>query len=286
MKNIIKFIIAIAIAFNLSSCLKDKDLIGPDADGAISNIIEFGNVSAPTTGVTSTIPGYSLAFDIAPTGTLELKVQSVGAEKATEDIKVSVALNNGLLAKFNEENEEHYEPLPSSQYALGSMEATIKKGERTAIIPIALKPDQFTFDKPYALGFTITSSSAGQISANFSNIVINIGAKNPYDGTYDYSTSAITSLAPNKKSTVKLVTVGPNRVKLSPGLLATYSNEVFYNIDPATMAVTVECPSLGVQTPQDTRSKYDPATKTLKVYWKQGNGGRTFEETFVYIGPR
>ena len=53
--------------------------------------------------------------------------------------------------------------------------------------------------------------------------------------------------------------------------------------DPLTNAVTVTCPSLGVQTPQDTRSKWDPATKTMTVFWKQGNGGRTFEEKLVYL---
>ncbi|MGE8422876.1 MAG: DUF7015 domain-containing protein [Sphingobacterium siyangense] len=33
-------------------------------------------------------------------------------------------------------------------------------------------------------------------------------------------------------------------------------------------------------------SKYDPATKTLTVNWTSNGGGRTFEEKFVYTGPR
>jgi len=73
---------------------------------------------------------------------------------------------------------------------------------------------------------------------------------------------------------------------MSPGLLDTYSNAVSYTVDPLTNAVTVTCPSLGVQTPQDTRSKWDPATKTMTVFWKQGNGGRTFEEKMVYLRSR
>lgn len=292
MKNIIKTILAAAILLNTTSCLKDDELIGPDAPGAITNIVEFGNVSTPISGVTSPLPVYSLAYDIVPSATLDLPIKVVGAEAATSDTKVVIELNNALVGRYNDylnedpENEIEYAVLPSERYAVTTTEVTIKKGERVATIPVQFKPSLFTFDKDYAIGFTIKSASNGEVSGNFGNIVINVAAKNPYDGTYNYRTSANTSLVPNANKTVQLVTVGPNRVKLSPGLLGTYSNEVYYNVDPITNMVTVECPSLGVQTPQDTRSKWDPATKTLKVYWKQGNGGRTFEETFTYTGSR
>ncbi|UXD68313.1 DUF1735 domain-containing protein [Sphingobacterium faecium] len=287
MKKILKYI-SLALVFPLifSSCLKDKELIGPDADGSIANIIEFGDVSIPVSAETSSIPLYSLAYDIAPTGVLNLKLKCVGAKKAESDIKVVIALNNSLIEKYNEENETEYAELSPSLYSLSSTEVTIKKGEREAVIPINLKPDQFTFDEDYAIGLTIKSVSAGVISGNFGNIILNLGAKNFFDGVYKYTTSASTSLVPNANKTVKLVTVGSNKGSLDPGLLGTYSNEVVYTIDAATNQITVACPSLGVQTPQDIRSVYDPATKTLKVYWKQAGGGRTFEETFVYTGPR
>ena len=287
MKKIIKYItIALILPLITTSCLKDNELIGPDADGAVDNVIEFGNLAAPASDVTSSIPLYALSFDMDPDGVLNLVLKCVGAKPATTDIKVNISIDNSLLTKYNEENETKYVALPTSQYSLPSSEVTIKSGEREAIIPLNLKPSLFTFEKDYALGFKIASVSSGVISGNFGQIVTAISGKNPYDGSFNYTTSSITSLVPNANKSVKLVTVGANRVKLSPGLLGTYSNEVYYNIDPATNHVTVECPSLGVQTPQDTRSKWDPATKTMTVYWKQGNGGRTFEEVFTYTGPR
>lgn len=287
MKNIFKKIaLALIIPIIFSSCLKDKELIGPDADGAIDNIIEFGNVAPIVSPTNSIIPLYSTAFDIAPSGELNLKIKCVGAKPALSDIKVQFQIDNTLLNKYNEFNDEEYYPLPTDQYSLPTNEIIIKKGEREVNVTLGLKPSLFTFDHDYALGFKITSVSSGIISGNFGNIVIAISPKNAYDGVYKYKTSAATSLVPNANLQVELVTVGTNRVKLSPGLLGTYSNEVYYNIDPITNQVTVECPTLGVQTPQDTRSKWDPVTKEMKVYWKQGNGGRTFEETFIYQGPR
>jgi hypothetical protein len=68
--------------------------------------------------------------------------------------------------------------------------------------------------------------------------------------------------------------------------LGTYSNAVSYDINPTTNAITVTCPSLGVQTPQDTRSKYDPATKTMTVFWKRRSGSAKFEEKLVYKRSR
>lgn len=287
MKKIIKYItIALILPLITTSCLKDKELIGPDADGAVDNIIEFGNLAAPASDVTSSIPLYALSFDMDPEGVLNLVLKCVGAKPATTDIKVNISIDNSLLNKYNEENETEYVALPTSQYSLPSSEVTIKSGEREAIIPLNLKPDQFTFDEDYALGFKISSVSSGVISGNFGQIVAAISGKNPYDGSYTLTTSANTSLVPSATKSVKLVTVGANRLKLSPGLLGTYSNEVYYTVNPSTNHVTVECPSLGVQTPQDTRSNWNPTTKVLTVYWKQGNGGRTFEETFTYTGPR
>jgi len=286
MKKNIKSIFALFMVLSLSSCLKDNELIGPDADGAVDNIIEFGNLAAPVSGVTSSIPLFSLSYDLDPEAVLNLKLKCVGASKAKSDITVRIELDNSLLGVYNEENDVELTALPSSSYSLTATEVVIKAGEREAIIPLNLRPNTFTFDHDYALGFKISNVSSGEISGNFGSVIYNISGKNPYDGVYNYRTSAITSLVPNANKTVSLITVGANRVQLSPGLLGTYSNEVYYNIDPSTNAVTVECPSLGVQTPQDTRSKWDPSTKTLTVFWKQGNGGRTFEETFTFQSSR
>ena len=309
MKKIINLFFFGLLTVGLSSCLKDKSLTLPDADGAIKNVIEFANPDFISSPVSSKYPVFVKSFDIAPTGNLTLTVNYAGVEAAPTDINIVVALDPAILTAYNSKivkdardaaielgedpddaeddvHEELFEALDPSLYTLGNLNLVIPSGQRTATLDLGLKPDQFSFTKNTALAFKIVSASTGVVSGNFGSIIVKIGAKNSYDGTYTYTTSAITSLVPNANKTVTLVTSSSTTVSLSPGLLGTYSNQVLYTIDKATNAVTVTCPSLGVQTPQDTRSKYDPATKTMLVFWKQGNGNRTFEEKFVFKGPR
>ena len=307
MKKILNLLIAGLLVSSLSSCLKDETMIGPDSPGAINSIVEFKNPDFIASPVDRINPVYVKSFDVAPEATGTLQVNYAGSEVAPQDITVKVSLAPELIANYNaktiadarraaiaagtdpaaaEASAFKYTAMPSNLYTVGTMDVVIPKGKRTADITYKVKPDQFNFSVNYALAFKIESASAGAVSGNFGTVILAIGGKNKYDGTFTYKTSANTDLVPNANKSVTLVTQSANSVKLVPGLLATYSNEVIYTVNPTTNAVTVTCVSLGVQEPQDTRSKWDPATKTMTVFWKQGNGGRTFEETFIYKGSR
>lgn len=267
----------------MSGCLKDKVNLDPELS---NNVIEFKNVATIVSPITAKLPLYILAFDKAGDLPIPITVSYSGPEaSAPNDITVTLAVDNALVTAYNTDQSTAYEALPSALFT-PVLSLVIPKGQRTATANFVLKTALFDLSKLYALGLKITQTSSGVISKNFSSIVINTIAKNKYDGTYKYTTSANTSLQPNKNTTTVLETVGENRIQMKPGLLDTYSNLCFYNIDPVTNQITVECPSLRVQEPQDLRSKYNPATKTLTVFWKQGNGGRTFEEVMVYTGPR
>lgn len=206
---------------------------------------------------------------------------------APQDITIELEYDQSLIDAYNEENETEYVLPPSSMYSLvNGMTVVIPKGQRQAFFQINVTPSDFLGGE-YAFPVKIKSvSPQTTLNSLRPEVLMIFGTKNEYDGKYSYVTSANTSLRPNSNTTCELHTAGATRLKLIPGLLAYYSNEVYYTIDPITNWITVECPSLGVQTPQDPRSVYDPATRVLKVYWKQGNGGRTFEETLTYQGPR
>lgn len=283
MKSIYKIFTLFLFVSGLVSCLKDdSSILKPEL---VKNVVEFGSPAGLESKPLTPIRFYIKSFAISPSDTLVIPVNYAGPNNAPTDIKVTYVVKNSLIDSFNLGEDYDFYPLNPSIYTLPES-ATIKAGTKTTYIKIPVKIDQIDFNHEYALALQITDASGQIISGNFDKIVINVGPKNSYDGQYNYRTSAITSLVPNANKTVELHTAGPNRLKLIPGLLGTYSNLVYYNIDPVTNQITVECPSLGVQTPQDSRSKYDPATRVLKVYWKQGNGGRTFEETFTYLGPR
>lgn len=289
MKRIFKNILAlIIVGTTLTSCLKDDTAV-LDPEKAGSNLVEFIN-PAVINVAGSSIPLYVMSYPIQATAqSVPIEISYSGAEtEAPQDIVVNFAVGSqALIDKYNTEQNTAYLMMPSSWYSIGATSVTIPKGQKRASFNVSINSSLFDLTKPYVVPLEITSVSSGSVSANFGKILLNLGAKNPYDGLYNYKTSANTSLVPNaNRNNIALITTGPNTVRISPGLLATYSNEVTYTVNPTTFAVTVTCPSLGVQTPQDTRSKWDPATKTMTVFWKQGNGGRTFEEVFTYLGVR
>jgi len=211
---------------------------------------------------------------------------------------VKMLFNQSIIDAYNEEHETELIPLPSDFYTWANGQGVEVAGNNISVnfgdgliygdFSIELDGSKWTdLASKYALAFEITDYGNLTPSSDLTDtIVVQLGLKNAYDGVYRYQTSGATSLVPNADKTVTLETTGEHTVRLYPGLLATYSNEVSYTIDPVTFHVTVTCPSLGVQTPQDARSNWDPEKKILTVFWKQGNGGRTFEETFTFLRAR
>lgn len=276
----------------LSSCLDDKPFFDPDESPSVIELTSSMSGSH-ISNVAAVVPVYADAFDISAADEAKILVTYAGAGTAPEDITVTIAVDptalnlyNEWYKEFNDETTNEYEMLPATWYSIPSNTVVIPKGKKTAEFTINVKPDQFTFAAQFVIPLRITQVSSGVISGNFSSGLFFYQAKNELDGNYTYTTSANTSLVPNKNSTTSLQTVGRYKVQMLPGLLDTYSNLVFYSYDPVTMDVFVECPSLGVQNPTVPKGKYDPATGVMTANWKQGNGGRTFEEKFVYIGPR
>jgi hypothetical protein len=283
MKKIINLLALAFILTGLSSCLKDTPLIGPDAKGALKNIVEFQNINY-IESASGSIPLYIQSFDIKPSGTSTLVVNYAGVGAAPADIAVKVALSPAAITQFNTDNGTTYEPMPTNLYSLSSLDLVIPKGQRTASITISVKPDQFNFDLAYALAFKITSASNSVISGNFGTVLISIGAKNKYDGNYNLKTTATTSLqASLNHNDVPLVTVNATDVKTN--LLDTYANIITYRIDPVTNKVTVLSVVNSIGTPiTDPISNYNPATKVMHVVWTAGT--RSFDETYTYTSSR
>ncbi|WP_346236413.1 DUF1735 domain-containing protein [Niabella insulamsoli] len=283
MKKINSLLCFFAIGVSLVSCLKDPK---------ITDELLYGDEGIGKTAIID-IPagpeGSRFIDNEDGTKTIDLiKFAYANENPAPQDVTIELEYDQSLLDAYNEDHDEAGFVIPDSDmYSLvNGMTVVIPRGERYGYFQINVTPSDFLGGE-YAFPVRIKSVTPEVTLNSIRNqIVMVFGTKNKYDGKYQYVSSANTSLRPNSNTSAELHTAGANRLLLKPGLLAYYSNEVYYNIDPATNAVTVECPSLGVQTPQDPRSKYDPATKTLTVYWKQGNGGRTFEETLTYTGPR
>jgi len=213
MKKIINISLLVLITVGFSSCLKDKSLTLPDADGAIPNLIEFQNIGPITSPTTSIYPVYESSFATNLPAVLDVTVNYAGVNNAPKDINVALELDPRIIEKYNnkivadaraaaivlgqdpDEAEEDvqgdlFDVLDASLYTTGALNLVIPAGQRTAKLSVTLKPAQFDFAKNYALAFKIVSASEGPISGNFGNIIVKISAKNQFDGAYSLSGDA------------------------------------------------------------------------------------------------
>lgn len=292
MKKYINAVLLLFIATSLSSCLKNEyDALNPDGS---PSVVEFKNPGA----ISSASPAGSLysvypqAFALGASVNVTYTVQLSGANPASQDVTVTIGADPDAVTRFNNDQKSknpnfvNFDLLDANLYSFPKTTYVIPAGQRSVNVVVAYNSAAFSFKKKYAFPLAIKTTNFGSVSSNFGTILMNVSGKNPYDGIYAYKTSANTALLPNRSLNVNMLTSGATSLDIAPGLLANYTNQVTYTIDPVTNAVSVDCPSLVTVLPQDTRSKYDPATKTMTVYWKSNGGSRIFEETFVYVGPR
>ncbi|TCC90084.1 DUF1735 domain-containing protein [Pedobacter frigiditerrae] len=300
-KYIYKSIGLLLAIVTLSSCLKDDSLVLDPDKG--TNVIEFQNLSEIVVHG-STIPLYSLSFEIANTPTIvPLTVSYSGpADGAPEDITINMGLGTQtMINNYNTEqgktgavgaSNEPYVILPSNMFSLTSNSVVIRKGQKTATMNLSLNTSLFVIGVPYVVPLQITGTSSGTISGNFSKILVNVVPKNKYDGVYQSIAGTIQrysapttptvgdalngSLAGNKD--VSLVTLGANVNRItglqwaSNGGAVGGVDPILLTVDPATNLVTLSsgtAPSLKAIVGKD--NKYDPATKTftLNFDWNQ-----------------
>lgn len=246
MKKILKNIIVI-LTFPLlfTSCLKDKELIGPDAEGAIKNVIEFKNISTITSPATAPFPVY-VPTTLNPEKSTEVIVASIryaGVDNAPNDITVELGVDPSIVNKYNSAQKTNFLALPNSAYELPSS-VTIKKGEKEVSFEIKLNINSFDQLKENVLPIIIKStSSAAPISGNFGKVIYSFPIRSIWEGTYKYTIiNNFGTIDGNIGGTfteegVKLSTVGPNKVRMN-GLWQTYSGYSEYQFNASNSSIT------------------------------------------------
>ncbi|MNX25583.1 BT_3987 domain-containing protein [Pedobacter ghigonis] len=288
---------ALVVTTMLSSCLKNKfDQMNPDNS---PSVVEFANPSAPA----SETPGGS-AFTVFPVSyavgaavEATYVVQLSGANPASQDITVNIGVNPAAVAQLNAEKSivASYVPyvvLPSTLYTISTPVVTIPAGQRKATVKVVYKTTDFSFTTKYALPISITSTSFGSASSNFGTVLLNVTAKNQWDGVYAMQTGSVITryTAPgvpandalsgniSSNSDLTLTTINGTTVEIgnlkwagnASGVAGIDNLQIV--IDPATNLVTMK--SLGTPNLRNTPgkdNKYDPATKTftLNFDWNQ-----------------
>lgn len=306
-----RFLIIAAMVFSLQSCLKNNSFYVDFSKGSPA-------VELPLAAVRTNKP-FAISFDVSNTPSLYYAVVNVASvNKPTSTVTATLGIDSVFLNAYNAAQDaaakkaqadylaadtthkvsdsnypaaySPYELMPDSTYKIASFDVTIAAQHREDSVPIQVFTNKLQQGHKYLLPLTITNSSLS--ISNWNHLMINIGAKNAYDGIYSVVSGAVQrytnpttptsgdalngSLVGNPDMT--LTTAGISSVELSNlrwhGGTSSIAgiDHLQASIDPGTNKVTMS--SLGNATLANIPGKensYDPATKTftLNFDWNQ-----------------
>lgn len=245
MKKILNTIVLGLIVTGFSSCLKDKSLIGPDADGAIKNIIEFKNIAPITSGPTAPFAVY-IPFTLKPTSTtaeFEAIINYAGADTAPQDITVNLAVDPTILTRYNSGVSGANYKIPAAGSYSFPTSVVIPAGQREVKVKITVKPNTFDATLENALPLKITSVTSGAVSGNFGAVIFSLPLESIWQGTYtvsynnNYGTIDANLQPAFTESGVKLATIGPNRLR-SELVCQTYSGFQTWQFNGTNTSIT------------------------------------------------
>jgi hypothetical protein len=254
---------------------------------------------------------------------LDVRRDAPNSGELNKTITVKIKNDPTILAAYNSAHGTSFQQLPAAAYRVNAANpfngtewtVTFNSGEHAKPILIDLDVSLLDLSKQYALGFTITDASGAKISNGLASALVEVGAKNKYDGIYTVVSGLVTRyLSPGVPANdalsgpvggnldVSLVTVGANAVAFQGsggpvGLMwANGSNSgvagidgLRATIDPATNLVTMSSSGNAslVNWPGKI-NRYDPATKTfyLAFHWNPTANKREYEVVLKYKGPR
>lgn len=277
------------LVFFLPSCLKNNKYYVDFSKGkpAVELPLAAANANKP----------FAVSFDVADTPSVYYAVVNVAsADLPTSPVTATLAIDQAYLDQYNADqlaadpNYQAFELLPDSAYNIPSLNVTIPAGQREFYVPIKFYTSKIDAAHVYILPLTIASSSVNISSWN--HLLINVGAKNQWDGIYkskgsiDHPCCGLVPWAFGDVSNQEVVTAGPKSVMLPCTQTAIGCFPEFDITINADNSVSEVWNGTATVTPNTDR--YDPATKTfyLSARYQGGSGPRILVDTLQYVGPR
>ncbi|HUP11215.1 MAG TPA: DUF1735 domain-containing protein [Niastella sp.] len=267
-----------------TSCLKDDYFEQQKENIQVNKDDKIIEVRGPIIGSYGQVLNFSTTDTTIPFVTVNLAAD----QPASEDIKVTLAVDAGVIDEYNERVDETFEALPSSGYQFETFDVTIPKGGREAVLNGKVLDPSFLESGKYALGLKIVSvSNTGyKISGNYGKQVVALRVKNKYHGTYHaigvfhHPTAGDRDIDEDKE----LTTEEPNSVRAPLGDLGSAGYEMILTINPDN-TVLIE-PSGATPNIQilggGTSNYYDPATQSFHLHYSYTTSApRVIEEVIT-----
>ena len=267
-----------SVALGMAGCLKDDehftDFAGVGAIAEIPSSAFYGVEYSQGLPVAADQVDYSFDVNIAsPT-------------LPTQDVTVTVAVDNATLDAYNKANDTEYTLLPASLYNIASLMTTVKSGSRLAPIKITFYsagnkgkvPDATAYnDAEYALPVKITGTSNNTpVSSNYGYKIIILKIKNQYDG--DYHSKGTFTHPVNGKRTIDidktLATIDGSTVQTEYADLGGSGWLMNLRVNADNTVTLIPKGSASTATIQFGNNTYDPAKKAYTLNYKYaGSGG-------------
>jgi hypothetical protein len=229
------------------------------------------------------------ALDNAESVPVQLAVNLASPHTLSSDLTIKVSVDAAALTSYNSTHGNKYIILPTSFYT-STFTTKIPANTNLAYITINVKSSLIDPGiTNYVLPLTITDGGGQQIS-NYKTVLLNLKAKNIYDGAYT-STGSITFPAPQAGRNFSNLSKNVSTIDGTTSLvdaadLGGSGYSMYLTVNPATNAVTVTpSPDSANQTLQNDGScTYDPATKTFTLNYKYvgGTGDRKIHEVIKH----
>ena len=198
-----RFFIIAGVVFSLQSCLKNNSFYTDFSKGSPA-------VELPLAAVHTNQP-FAVSLDVSTAPTQYYAVVNVASvDKPSSTVTATLALDSAFLNNYNAQQDaiakkaqadylaadpthtvddsnypsdyDPYELMPDSTYSISSFAASIAAGHREDSIPIQIFTSKIASGHIYILPLTISNSSLP--ISNWNHLMLNIGAKNQWDGIY------------------------------------------------------------------------------------------------------
>ena len=197
------------LVFTLQSCLKNNEFYTDFSKGKSA-------VELPLAATKANSP-IAISFDVSNTPSQYYAVVNVASvNKPGTAVTATLGVDQAYLDQYNatqlaaNPDYDAYELMPDSAYQIASWDATIQPGHREDSIPITIFTTKIAPGHNYILPLTIIKSSIN--ISNWNHLMLNIGAKNHFDGIYTVTGTFVDLTNPaftqNYPKTVGLVTEG------------------------------------------------------------------------------
>ncbi len=271
-------LLAVGLVFSLQSCLKNGKFYADFSKGspAVELPLAAHYVNKP----------FALALDVSQTPTTYYVVVNVASvDIPSSPVTATLQVDQAYLDQYNSDHGTSYELLPDSAYSIPSLDATIPAGHREDSVPIMINTTKVASGHAWILPIGIASSSVN--ISNWSHLMINVTAKNEWDGKYDIhveisGANAYTGTVFDD-SGYPLSTVNANSV--APPYIGDWFGgyEQFTFNSDGTVTVLV---GSGPSDPNSygavvNSSSYDQSTHSFHVNYSFLGGKYVFDETYV-----